>query len=374
MNVHVLNGPNFSGRTHRLREWVGLPNDTTTEPVSRQTAYIGPDAAGAFSGITASVCAELEFMAFDSEAADNAIKAMEALGFGYCLHQNPFTLSGGEQVIAAVLAATAARPKRLVIDCALEQLSADNRENLLSYLDRLDGDLMIADNRVDEWYFNSCERMQAEPNSPVIRSEVDFKINQEICEIELVDLCHSYIRGRPVLKDFNMRFEVGETFHLSGPNGSGKTTLSKILCGLLKPTSGEIRVNGKAVRPWRTPGKFVSYHFQDPNFQLFAISVKAQLAHADENTNLTKWFGLDRYLQDHPLDLPFVLKKRVALATAIGRSTGFLVLDEPTLSQDRASSEAIIGLSTNRISGMIISHARSFSSLPVIRLEALNAQ
>lgn len=372
MNLHVLVGPNFSGRTHRLREWVGLPNDNKTEPVFGQSAYIGPDATSAFSGIAATVGAELELMAADREAAHDAKRAMEGLGFGYCLSQNPFTLSGGEQVVAAILAATAARPKRIAVDCALEQLNADTREDLLTYLNGLDGDLMVADNRTDEWYLDSCERMQAAPSSPVIRPEVNLKILQEICQIELVDLCHSYIKGRPVLKDLNMTFDVGAAFQLKGPNGSGKTTLSKILCGLIKPTSGEVRVNGKAVRPWRTPGKFVSFHFQNPNFQLFATSVKAQLPQSPDSENVAKWFGLDRNLLDHPLDLPFVLKKRLALATAICRKAGFLVLDEPTLGQDRYSSMAIMGLGTKEVSGMIISHSRSFLNLPGIHLENHN--
>lgn len=368
MNFCTVEGPNFSGRTYRMREWVGLPNDLNTEPTCVQNAYIGPDVVSAFSGIAPSVGTELELMAADGDAADEAKKAMEAIGFGYCLSQNPFTLSGGEQVVAAILAATAVRPKRLAIDCAFEQLSADTRTNVLSYLDGLDSEIMVADNRMDEWHLDPTERMQAKPNSPAIRPEVDLKMDQDPYEIELVDLCHSYVKGRPVLKNLNLRLEAGVTYHLKGPNGSGKSTLSKILCGLIKPTSGEIRINGKAVKPWRTPGKFVSYHFQNPDFQLFATSVNAQLAQSVNSDTLTRFFGLERHLNDHPLDLPFVLKKRVALATAIGRRSGFLVLDEPTLGQDNLSSLNIIRLGTTGVSGLVISHSRYFSNIQSIQL------
>lgn len=372
MILHVLDGPNFSGRTFRLREWVGLPNDPNLEPTCNQNAYIGPDVESALSGITPAVGAEFELMAADREAADEAKKTMEALGFGHCLQQNPFTLSGGEQVVTAVLAAIAARPKRLAIDCALEQLSAETRSSLLGYLDGLDGELMIADNRTDEWCCTTTEKMQATLNSPALRPYVDLKLKMESCEIELVDLCHYYVKGRPVLKNLNVKFNAGVTYQLKGSNGSGKSTLSKILTGLIKPTSGEIRINGKAVHPWRTPGKFVSYHFQNPDLQLFASSVGKQLKSPEDNSDrLVNWFGLEKHLNVHPLDLPFVLRKRVALANAFIRKANFLVLDEPTLGQDKESSKHIMQLSTTCISGLVISHSRLFSNLQDISLERL---
>ncbi len=369
MNLTVLDGPNFSCRTQRLREWVGLLNDSAHDPIYNKCAYIGPDVTSWFSGISPTVSTEIELSASDRDAANDAKKTMVDLGFGYCLNQNPFTLSGGEQVVAAILSATAGRPKRLAIDCALEQLSADTRTQVLAYLDGLDGDLLIADNRTDEWHFGPTEQMQPIPGAPAIRPNEELKIIQEPCEVDLIDLCHSYIKGRPVLKNVNLRLSTGKMQQLKGQNGAGKTTLSKILCGLIKPTSGEIRVNGKAVQPWRKPGEFVSYHFQNPDYQLFAITVQQQIVKSDQNEKIVRWFGLDKHLHTHPLDLPFVLKKRVALATAINKKCGFLILDEPTLSQDRFSSRHILRLVTNGVTGFVISHSRSFTEFPGILLE-----
>lgn len=368
MKLHVIGGPNFSGRTHYLREWVGLPNNINTEPVCNNCAYIGPDPATSLSGIAPTVEAELMLMAADRDAVTEARKAMDDLGFGYCLDQNPFTLSGGEQVVAAVLAATVGRPRRLAIDCAFEQLSADTRTNMLTYLKQLDLDLMIADNRLDEWHSIPTETLPSVPNSPSIRPDVYLKIVQEPCEIELIDICHYYVKGRMVLNNLNLKLEEGITHQLMGPNGSGKTTLSKILSGLIKPTSGEIRINGKVVQPWKNPGMSVSYHFQSPDFQLFSSSVREQMPQTEGSNTLAMWFGLEKHVNDHPLDLPFVLKKRVALASAIQRKAGFLILDEPSLSQDHFSSQSIVRLIATGVSGLIISHSRLFSDFPSIRL------
>jgi len=370
VNLHVLAGPNFSGRTHRLRVSVGLPSNPGAGPVYSEGAYIGPDAASAFSGIASTVAAELDLMAADRVSAKRAMRALEDLGFGYCLGLNPFTLSGGEQVVAAVVVATASGPKRLAIDCALEQLSADARTRLLAYLTTLDGHLTIADNRLDEWFHGreGVEELQAQPDSPMIHPDSSVTSESRPSRVEVIDLSHSYVKGRSVLTGLNLIFSAGELCRLRGPNGSGKSTLSKIMCGLIKPSSGEIRVDGRVVKPWLSPGKYVSYHFQNPDYQLFTNSVRLQLSQSKDPTALARSFGLESHLDDHPLDLPFVLKKRVAIASALARSTGYLILDEPTLGQDRISV-----INQNRIiayglSGLVISHSEMFSGLREITL------
>lgn len=361
MNLSVLKGPNFSGRTQRLRDWVGLPREAGAEIVYSHSAYIGPTAPNSLSGIAPSVSAEIDLMAADPDAARDAKRTLDNLGFGYCLTQNPFTLSGGEQVVSTIVAAAAARPRRLAIDCALEQLSPDTRTGVLAYLAGLDGDLMIADNRLDEWHHGPVEKLEAAAHSPVLHPDLSSQPACTPCEIELLDLCHSYVKGRPVLKSINMKFEAGARYLLKGANGAGKTTLSKILCGLLKPTSGEIRINGKAVQPWRRPGAYVSYAFQDPDLQLFASSVSAQLKNIKRAGAVARWFGLDQFLSDHPLDLPFVLRKRLAVATAVGRESGCTILDEPTIGQDNRSAldSRAFGSGESRV---VISHSKLYAT------------
>lgn len=366
--MQVIDGPNFSGRTERLREWTGLNHYLNAEVNYSQYAYIGPDITSALSGIAPTVNAEFELAASDRDALIESRNTLEELGFGYCLNQNPFTLSGGEQAVVAILAATAMRPKRFAIDCALEQLSPDTRTNVLSILSRIDSEIMIADNRRDEWWAGPIEKLSAKIDSPALCPEVKLRFSQDPCEVELFDLSYSYTKGRIILDKLNLKFEAGVAYQLKGPNGCGKSTLSKILSGLLRPTSGEIRVNGKTVKMWRTPGKFFRYHFQNPDFQLFSTTVNKQLTQSGQYNSLTKWFGLDQFLNHHPLDLPFVLRKRVALATTMSSQAGFLIFDEPTLGQDKNSSQSIITLSTIGVSSIIVSHSRNYSNLSDIWL------
>jgi energy-coupling factor transport system ATP-binding protein len=372
MNLEVIRGPNFSGRTKRLRAWAGLPEDHESEVAYDGSAYVGPDASSALSGIASTVEAELELMAADRAAAAAARFVMEDLGFGRCLRQHPFTLSGGEQSILAIIAAVAGRPKRLAIDCALEQLSPETRTRLIAHLDSVDVEIMLADNRLDEWYEGPVDLMSAPEDSPAILIDTPLPFPQEQCNIELIDVCHSYVKGRPILHNINIRIDAAERYLLKGPNGSGKSTLSRILCGLLKPTSGEIKINGKTVHPWKFPGRNVSYHFQNPDLQIFESSVRKQLGQTEATEVILECFGLGQVRNSHPLDLPFVMRKRLAIASALGRNTGFVILDEPTLGQDDKS--AITGHSAilNGRSNLIISHSKKFENLPVIQLQGGN--
>lgn len=239
---------------------------------------------------------------------------------------------------------------------------------LIAHLRRVDGEIMLADNRLEEWYEGPTDLMPASEGAPFTQFGVPLPAPHEKCEIELVDLCHSYVKGRPVFHNLNLRIGASERYLLKGPNGSGKTTLSKILCGLLKPTSGEIRVNGQVVCPWRTPGRFVSYHFQNPDLQLFERSVVDQLQQGQHVDVLLASFGLDQVRDAHPLDLPFVMRKRLAIASSLCRNTGVLILDEPTLGQDDKS--ALTGRSgiLNGRTSLVITHSKRFDNLSVIDL------
>lgn len=367
MDLTVIDGPNFSGRTERLRLWSGLPVSASEEAARTDNAFIGPDPVNALSGFAPTVLAELELMAQDRDAFIGARRVIEELGFGAILLQNPFTLSGGEQVVVATVAAAAGRPKRLAIDCAFEQLAAETRGGLLRWLETLDGELMIADNRLDEWYDGKAERLLACADAPQIEPRATGGLQGEGIKIEIIDLCFTYSRGRKIFDRLNLTLEANHVYHLRGPNGAGKTTLSKLLCGLLKPQSGEIRVNGAAVQPWKRPGHFVGYHFQNPTFQLFANTVQQQMGDDETDFDLLEEYGFAGMLDIHPLDLPYVLRKRVAIAATVSRRRKCVVFDEPTLGQDSNATKSIREMLRN-IGGLRITHSLAFAELDALTL------
>ena len=65
--------------------------------------------------------------------------------------------------------------------------------------------------------------------------------------ISVANLSKTYASGFSALKDINLEIEQGEIFALLGPNGAGKTTLISIICGIVNPTTGAIKVDGKDV-------------------------------------------------------------------------------------------------------------------------------
>lgn len=367
MTLKVIEGSNFSGRTRWLRDWVGLP-EADREPTFQGHAYVGLDAQHALSGIASTVEAEIRLLACDAKALAAALQAMHELGFAQCLARNPFTLSGGERVVSAIIAATSMRPGRLAIDCAMEQLSPGTRHELTAYLRAAGGEVAIADNRLDEWYDGPTERLEGASTAPRMRFGGTVAARGAVHELEILNLGHAYVRGRPVFRGLNAKLTTDKSYVLRGPNGSGKTTLSRILCGLLQPTEGELRLDGKPLKPWITPGRTVGYHFQDPDCQLFATRVDKHFQEASEAAAVTHWSGLEQQLDRHPLDLPYVLRKRLALAVAVARRAPFLVLDEPTLAQDNANALNTERLAQAGLAAIVVSHSARFTGLSEIRL------
>ena len=82
------------------------------------------------------------------------------------------------------------------------------------------------------------------------------------------------------MRDVSLAVAAGEFVALLGANGSGKTTLAKHLNGLLEPTGGGVRVNGRDTRPLRVAelARTVGYVFQNPDHQIFAATVEEEIA------------------------------------------------------------------------------------------------
>ena len=143
-------------------------------------------------------------------------------------------------------------------------------------------------------------------------------------------------------------FEVrrGEIFGLLGPNGAGKSTTFKMLCGLLKPSSGEAAVEGHDLR--HAPGRAkLQIGYMAQKFSLYGLlSVRQNLeffagvyglrgaARRERIGEMIETFELERYLGASPDSLPLGYKQRLALSCALMHRPPVLFLDEPTSGVD----------------------------------------
>jgi energy-coupling factor transport system ATP-binding protein len=169
------------------------------------------------------------------------------------------------------------------------------------------------------------------------------------------DVRFAYPGGVVALDGVSLDIPKGQVVAIAGQNGSGKTTFSKLLNGLLQPTSGSVAIDGLETAGRRTQelARHVGYVFQNPNHQLFARTVIEELAfgprnlgiHPDEVDRLVAevaaTFGLTDLLTEHPYRLGYPVRKLVGIASVVAMRPSILVLDEPTTGQDHRTSEAI---------------------------------
>ena len=146
------------------------------------------------------------------------------------------------------------------------------------------------------------------------------------------------------LDSLNLKIESGAIHGLLGPNGAGKTTAIKILCGLLKPTSGEAYVFGKKV-PDRSILPQIGYMPQETALYL-ELSVHHNLALygelygmsksriAEREKDLLKFIALEKWRDEPVSNLSGGMKHRVSLACSMIHEPKLLFLDEPTVGVD----------------------------------------
>lgn len=181
--------------------------------------------------------------------------------------------------------------------------------------------------------------------------------------LQIKNLTHTYGIGTPFQRSAveDMSFEVygGEFLGIIGHTGSGKSTLIQHLNGLLKPTGGQILLNGKDI--WAEPKKIrdvrfrVGLVFQYPEYQLFEETVYKDIAFGPTNQGKTgeeldrcvresaRLVGIrDDQLDKSPFELSGGQKRRVAIAGVIAMEPCVLILDEPTAGLDPAGVERIL--------------------------------
>ena len=181
----------------------------------------------------------------------------------------------------------------------------------------------------------------------------------------VTQLQHTYSPGTPfaqdALRDLNLELAPGERVALIGHTGSGKSTLVQILAGLLKPSVGQVLLDGcefsGGSEAAKTARRRVGLVFQYPEHQLFEETVSADIAFGPRNAGLPeeevarrvswamKLVGLDE--AEHGPCSPFQLSggqmRRVALAGILALRPEYLILDEPSAGQVPKRRDEISG-------------------------------
>lgn len=188
--------------------------------------------------------------------------------------------------------------------------------------------------------------------------------------IEIRGLCYRYQetsfgvdatrRGLPALRGMDLAVSRERRLAILGPNGAGKTTLFLHLNGTLRPTAGEIRLEGQpadytrtGLREWR---RKVGLVFQNPDDQLFAPTVREDLSFGPLNLGLSRaevearveetiaLLGLERLCHRAPWTLSQGQKRRVSIGGVVAMRPPLLILDEPLAGLDLAGIEQLVRL------------------------------
>ena len=184
--------------------------------------------------------------------------------------------------------------------------------------------------------------------------------------IEVRDLRYVYSPGMPgettALDGVSFDVHDGEILGVIGHTGSGKSTLLQHLNGLLKPTSGEVYVDGQCITDGSAKmvdiRRKVGLVFQYPEYQLFEETVAKDVAFGPRNIGLSEdkielrvkealgLVGLDynEIGNSSPFELSGGQKRRVAIAGVIAMQPSVLILDEPTAGLDPEAHREILSM------------------------------
>lgn len=313
-------------------------------------------------------------------------ETLEFLGIAHLRERETFSTSGGEKQKVALAGVLAMRPKVLLLDEPLANLDpASARDALELFRDLADTgiSIIIVEHRVEDVltihpdrvlyldageqvYYGDVEGLMEVVDYRRIKLPAEIVLERaagegfdpiepavpEESEKPLVvfeDVSFRYQEDLPeVLHKINFEIHTGDVVAILGHNGAGKSTLVKHMLRLLKPTAGQVLLDGKDTRKLTVAqaAHSVGYVFQSPTQMLFAPTVEDELAFGPKNLRFSpeqieenvRWAIETVNMQDElhmsPLALSFGQQKRVSIASVLAMRSRILMMDEPTAGQD----------------------------------------
>jgi len=317
----------------------------------------------------------LEAMALPpSQIGTRVHEALAYFGLLGLERRTPWTLSGGQQKRLALATLWAMQPRVLLLDEPLGGLDPAGREEVLTALGQvrqagttllwttlrprladLAGEVALLEEGRLTPPVTASDILDQE--SRLIQAGIVYPQSQwphfakrptqdASAAVEIRDLSFGYPEGEVVLRHLNLTVSQGEFLALVGPNGAGKTTLVRHFNGLLRPTSGTVRILGKAVgqRPVGDLAKEVGFLFQRPEQQIFGTTVRGEVAYGPQKLQMPDWeervacaldrFDLTELVDVPPATLSYGMQRSVTLAALTALDTPIIVLDEPTVGLD----------------------------------------
>ncbi len=200
--------------------------------------------------------------------------------------------------------------------------------------------------------------------------------------IEFKNVTYKYPQGEgEVLKNLTFRIEPGEHIALVGLNGAGKTTLTRLCCGLLLPTEGEVYIDGRSVFEYNRDDLYAMFSLITQDYNILPMSVAGNVALCDEKdmdmekvSRCIETAGLgekiaslghglntqlDRQVDSEAADFSGGEKQKLLFARALYREAPILILDEPTAALDPIAEDAMYKKYREVLSGItsiFISH------------------
>jgi energy-coupling factor transport system ATP-binding protein len=208
--------------------------------------------------------------------------------------------------------------------------------------------------------------------------------------IEMRRVSFGYQKDSPIVRNLDFTLGPGEIVGLVGPSGAGKSSLGMLICGLLRPDSGEtlfLGGNGHPLPPSDCLGQ-VSGSFQQPERQFFLPTASEEIRFGPDNLgrpvggrevdSILAMVGLDpaNFAERDPFTLSAGEKRRLAFAAVLSMTPRFIVFDEPTCGLDQEGVGRFVllaeGLKEAGVGLVVISHDGSILQALADRVLYLN--